>query len=386
MASPSKPPSIPQIWTRDFSLIFVAHVVFSSAFCVLVPTLPIYLLNVGSTEVQIGVLIGSLGIASLLARPFIGRALVRVSEKSFMMTGALLFAFGAVGYLFVVSFWGLFMIRVIQGLAAAFLYTAAITGVANRCPESRLGQSLSYYYAAFNVAFALTPSFGMFLINNYGFTPLFLVCTGLTLCSLAIMTRLGRRSVHPPVEGRIEKVPLLSRKALPTAIMALIGSMNWGALTAFFPLYALSCGVADPGLFFTTFAITNVSVRALGAKILDVYGRERLILPSLSTSILAMVLLLFSKTLPLFIGVAALWGIGHALLFPALAATTLERTKSSPGPAMATFSAFDELGTSLGAVISGILLRLSGYPAVFLCLVFAGLFNAAYFHFFVRRK
>jgi MFS family permease len=379
-------PSTPKIWTRDFSLIFLAHVVFSSAFCVLVPTLPIYLLNIGSTEVQIGVLIGSLGIASLVVRPFIGRALVRVSEKTFMMAGALLFALGAVGYLLAVSFWGLLMIRMIQGLGSAFLYTAAITGVANRCPESRLGQSLSYYYAAFNIAFALTPSFGMFLINNYGFTLLFLVCIGLTLCSLAIMTRLGRRSVHRPVDREMERAPLLSRKALPTAIMALISSMNWGALTAFFPLYALSCGVANPGLFFTAFAITNVSVRALGAKILDLYGRERLILPSLGTSILAMVFLLFSKTLPMFVAVGALWGIGHALLFPALAATTLERTGSSPGPAMATFSAFDELGTSLGAVISGILLRLSGYPAVFLCLVFAGLLNVTYFHFFVRRK
>jgi len=53
---------------------------------------------------------------------------------------------------------------------------------------------------------------------------------------------------------------------------------------------------------------------------------------------------------------------------------------------MGTFSAFDEFGTSLGSIVSGIILRLSGYPAMFLSLVLFGILNVMYFHFFVRRK
>jgi len=155
-------PSAQQIWTRNFLLIFFAHIVFSSAYCILIPTLPIYFLGIGSTEVQIGVLIGTLGIASLVIRPFIGRALVRVSEKSFMMAGALLFGLGSVGYLCAFSFWILFLMRIVQGFGSAFIYTAAVTYVARTSPETRLGQSLSYYYVAFNVAFAVTPSLGCF--------------------------------------------------------------------------------------------------------------------------------------------------------------------------------------------------------------------------------
>ena len=379
-------PSAQQIWTRNFLLIFFAHIVFSSAFCILIPTLPIYFSGIGSTEVQIGVLIGTLGIASLVIRPFIGRALLRVSEKSFMMAGALLFGLGSVGYLCAFSFWILFLMRIVQGLGSAFIYTAAVTWVARTSPETRLGQSLSYYYAAFNVAFAVTPSLGMFLINAYNFTLLFVVCAGLSVCSLFITTKLGRGQVDPPPNVEVKKAPLLSREAMPTAVVALISAMNWGALTAFFPLYALSCGVANPGLFFSAFAITIVSGRALGARILDLHSRERVILPCLIASILAMVILLFSRTLPLFIVAAVVWGIGHALLFPALAAYTLDRTGSSRGPAMGTFSAFDEFGTSLGSIISGIILRLSGYPAMFLCLALFGILNVMYFHFFVRRK
>jgi MFS family permease len=303
-----------------------------------------------------------------------------------MTVGALLFGLGSVGYLCSFSFWILFLMRIVQGFGSAFIYTAAVTYVARTSPETRLGQTLSYYYVAFNVAFAVTPSLGMFLINTYNFTLLFFICAGLAVCSLLISTKLGQGQVDPLPHGGIEKAPLLSREAIPTAVVALISDMNWGALTAFFPLYALSCGVTNPGLFFSAFAITVVSGRALGARFLDRHSREKVILSCLITSVLAMIILLFSRTLPLFMLTAVVWGMGHALLFPALTAHTLDRTGSSRGPAMGTFSALDELGMSLGSIISGIILRLSGYPAMFLSLVLFGILNVIYFHFFVRRR
>ena len=340
----------------------------------------------GSTEVQIGILIGISGIASLIVRPFIGRALVKASEKSFMIAGGLLFAIGSVGYIFASSFWLLLMVRIIQGVGSALFYTAAVTRVANTSPVSRLGQSLAYYYLAFNVAFALVPSFGTFLINSYSFTVLFLVCTGLTLGYLCIAGKLGRKRVGPSTQEDGKRGPLISREALPTAVVAMICSMHWGALTAFFPLYALTHGVSNPGLFFSAFAVMIISGRALGGRILDLHSRDRVILPSLTTFIIAMIILFFSKTLPMFIVVALVWGVGHAFVFPALAACTLDRTDSSPGPAMATFSALDELGTGLGSVIAGIILRLSGYPMMFVCLAFISVLNVAYFYFFVGKR
>jgi len=375
-----------EIWTRDFSLIFIAQVVFSSALCILIPTLPIYLSKGGSTEVQIGILIGTSGIASLLVRPFVGRALLKISEKSFLVVGALLFAVGSVGYIFAVSFWLLLMVRIIQGVGSAFIFTAAVTWVANTSPVNRLGQSLSYYYLAFNIAFAIIPSLGMFLINAYSFNVLFLVSTGLTLGYLCVTAKLRQRPVDPLTQEDMKEGPLVSREALPTAVAAMISSMHWGALTAFFSLYALSHGVSNPGLFFSAFAVMIILGRALGGRILDLHSRDRVILPCLTTVIIAMIILVFSKTLPMFIVAGLVWGAGHAFVFPALAAYTLERTGSSPGPAMATFSALDELGTGLGSVAAGIILRLSGYPMMFLFLAFIGMLNIVYFYFFVRRK
>jgi MFS family permease len=179
---------------------------------------------------------------------------------------------------------------------------------------------------------------------------------------------------------------LLSRKAVSPSIISSLSLFIWGALTAFFPLYAVDQGVTNPGLFFTTMAIMLILGRALGGKLLDLYSREKIILPCLTTYIISMVILSFSKTLPMFILVAVIWGIGHAFLIPSLVVYTLERVGSSPGPAMGTFTAITDLGVSLGPVIMGIIIHTAGYPMMFLCLALTGVINLSYFYFFVRKK
>jgi MFS family permease len=91
--------TIPKILTRDFILVFLAQFAFISVFHILIPTLPIYLSRLGSTEEEIGVLIGIFFFSSLVLRPFIGRALLKTPEKTFMIVGALLFALTSIAYL-----------------------------------------------------------------------------------------------------------------------------------------------------------------------------------------------------------------------------------------------------------------------------------------------
>jgi MFS family permease len=375
-----------KILTRDFVLCFFGQFTFTSVFHILIPTLPIYLSRLGSTEVEIGILIGILGISSLVFRPFIGRALLKIPERNFMIAGAFLSALTSIAYLLASPFWPILMVRVLQGIGIAFFYTASVTLIANITPEAHRGQSLSYFYLAFNTSLALAPSFGMFLINTFSFTPLFLVCLGLSLCSLFLTTRLGKRQVEPLENLSNQDESFLSREALPPAIMTFFAHIIWGALTAFFPLYALNQGVANPGFFFAAYAIVLILGRALGGKILDLYSREKVILPCLFTYIISMTILAFSKTLPMFIIVAVIWGIGNAFLMPSLVAYALDRAGSSRGPAMGTFTAIGDLGIGLGPVIMGIILRLTSYPTMFLCLALTGIINLNYFYFFVRKK
>jgi MFS family permease len=374
-----------KILTRDFVLTFFAQFSFSFVFCILIPTLPIYLSKSGAKEAEIGILVGIFSVSSLILRPFVGRALLKISEKKFMMAGALLYALSSIAYLLAPPFWPLFIVRVLQGMALAFFSTASFTLVAHITPEGHRGQIISYYYLSINIAFALAPYFGMLLVNRFNFSLLFLVCAGLSFCSLFITTKIGK--VEPVSSERTTTDrSFLSRKALPPAIMAFMTNIIWGALTAFFPLYALSHGVSNPGLFFAAFAIVLILGRGLGGKILDIYNREKVMFPCLFTYLISMPLLAFSTTLPMFILVAVIWGIGNAFLYPSLLAYALDQVDSSRGPAMGTFTAIADLGSGMGSVIMGIILQLTSYPIMFLCLALTGLINLLYFYYFVRKK
>ncbi|MGA2518919.1 MAG: MFS transporter [Thermodesulfobacteriota bacterium] len=379
-----------KILTRDFVLCFFAQFTFSSVFYILIPTLPIYLSRLGAKEAEIGVLIGVFSVSSLIFRPIVGKALAKIPERSFMIAGALFFTSSSVAYLFAPPFWPLLAVRAFHGVGLAFFSTASFTLLANITPETIRGRIISYFYLSINFAFGFAPYFGMLLINRFdfpfNFKFLFLGCTGLSLCCLLITLKLGKIRRLPVEDPFSKKQSFLSLEALPPAIIASIITITWGAMTAFFPLYALRKGVDNPGLFFAAFAVTLILVRSLGGKILDVYPREKVILPCLFNLIISMPILAFSSTLPMFILVAIIWGVGSAFLYPCLLAYTLDRAGSARGPAMGTFTALTDLGAGMGAVMMGIILQLTSYPVMFLCLALTGIINFFYFYFAVRKK
>jgi MFS family permease len=377
--------TIRKILTRDFILCFFAQFTFTFVFFNLIPTLPIYLSRLGSTEAEIGVLIGVSAASSLVVRLFVGRALLKTPEKTFMIAGLLIVTFTSATYLLAPPFWPFLIVRVSQGIGFALFSTASFTLIAHISSKAHRGQSLGYFTLSFTIAGALAPPLGMFLINRFGFPVLFLVCSGLSLCSLLITHQLGRRQVVPLQDSSIEDGLLLSRGAISPSIIGFFSFFIWGALTAFFPLFAIGHGVTNPGFFFSTTAIVLILSRSLGGKILDLHSREKVILPCLMPYIISMVILAFSKTQPMFILVAVIYGIGPAFLTPALLAYALDRG-GAPGPTMGTFHAITDLGISLGPMIMGFVIDLASYPIMFLCLALMGIVDLIYFYFFVRKK
>jgi MFS family permease len=101
---------------------------------------------------------------------------------------------------------------------------------------------------------------------------------------------------------------------------------------------------------------------------------------------LAMILLSISKTLFMFILAGLLWGTGCAFFFPAMMAYAFDYAGSSGGPAVGTYRAVADLGTALGPAVMGIIVSLTGYPVMFLCLAFTCLINLSYFQFYLRKR
>jgi MFS family permease len=376
------------VFTRDFVLVLFAFFAFMAAFYALIPTLPIYFSQLGSNERLVGMLVGITGVASLVSRLLVGGFLRKYSEKRAMIFGAVLFSLTLPATILFRSFWPLFAVRIFQGIAFASMHTAAITYVINIIPADYRGQGLAYFMLVPNLAMALVAPSSMFVINQYGSTVFFLSCTGLTVCALLLS---WKEREHKTVAAPEQSAPAASIflpewKVIVPGLANFLQMFVYGALTAFIPLYALRCGITNPGLFFTATAVAMITGRVFGGKILDTYNKEKIILVLILISMIAIVILSFSKTLPLFILVGLLWGVGAAFFMPACMAYALEFAGSSSGAAVGTFQALVDLGMALGPVIMGLIIPITGYPMMFLCLAFIYLIDMCYFQFYVRKR
>jgi predicted MFS family arabinose efflux permease len=378
--------TVPKILGPGFLLSFLAQFTFSSVFCLLIPAIPIYLLGFGAKEGEIGFLIGVFSVSSLILRPFVGKALLTIPERDFMVAGTLLYAISCLAYLIAPPFWPLLIVRAVHGIGLAFFATASFTLLARMLPEAHRGRLISYYFLSFNLAFALGPYLGMILINSFNFSILFLVCTGLSLCSFFLTLKLGKRESLASDQKSQKTQSFLSRGAVPPAIIAFMLNFIWGSIAAFFPLYALKHGVSNPGIFFVFLAATLMLGRVLGGRILDVYDRKKVVTFCLSIIIIALIILPFANSLGMFILIAAMLGTGWAFLYPFLTIHVIENAGLERGPAMGTFTALADLGSGLGPMLMGLVLEKFSYPVMFGCLILTGILNLFYFYWALAKK
>ncbi len=379
--------SIRNIITRDFLLGFFTFFSFLFAYFALIPTLPVYLARLGSKAEEIGFLVGIYSVASLFSRFLAGAALSKYSEKSLMMFAALLFAVTFPACIILRPFWPFLGVRLFQGVTYACLDTAVFAWLFRSAPPAYRGRLLGYFMLAPGFAMVLAPSFGMFLVNRFNFAVLFLWSMGLSLCALLFSGALKGQGI----EKRETEIPtnnssFLEHRVIVPGIVAFFYNFVLGSIIAFFSLYAIECGVANPGYFFSAAALTTIAGRCLGGKILDTWGNEKIILVFTVGSMAAMVLLFFSRTLPLFILAGLLWGGGAAFMFPVSMAYALDYAGSSAGTAVGTFRALMDFGVAIGPMAMGLIIPYTGYPVMFLCLAFICLVNLCYFQFYVRKK
>lgn len=376
------------LFTRNFILVFVAFFAFVAANHAFMPALPIYLAKLGSSEKEVGVLAGIIGMAALVSRFFVGGALTRYSEKNIMIFGAGLFGLTFLAAIVLRPFWPFFAMRVFQGIALASLQTAALAYIIKIVPVTHRASGIAYFMLAPNFAMALAAPSGIFLANQYGFTVFFLACVGLCVCSFFLSWSVkGQKTVVAFEESALSRNALLVEwKILVPALVNFLQIFVWGSLMTFIPLYGLQRGITNPGLFFTANAAMIIAGRIFGGRILDTCNKEKMILSFMLINTITLIVLSVSKTLPMFIFMGLLWGVAGSFFMPACMAYAFEYSGSSGGAAVGTFHAFVDLGMALGPAVTGLVLSRTGYPVMFLCLALICLVDSAYFQFFVRKR
>lgn len=146
------------VLTRDFILLFIASFLFLGSLYLLIPILPLYLVDVaGATTTQVGVLIGILTLASFVLRPFVGLKADVLGRKPFLVGGSAILIVSSLLYIPARSVWTLPFVLALNGVGIACFHTASLTFVGDIAPGSQRGKSQAWFQTSFNMAVMVAP-------------------------------------------------------------------------------------------------------------------------------------------------------------------------------------------------------------------------------------
>ncbi len=357
-----------RLWTKNYIMLTITALLLFSGFYLLMPTLPMFIKQLGGSESQVGFIIGVFTISAVILRPIVGGLMDRYGRRVFIISGLLFFAITMYFYDWVTGIIFLVVLRIFHGISWAIATTSIGTAVTDVIPQSRRGEGMGWYGLAMTLGMALGPIVGLWVAKSFSFHYLFLLCTALAI--IAFILAFGTKI--PAVQYTSKKpISFFEKTVLPIAIVTFFLSLTFGGITTFLPLFATKIQV-NAGTFFLVYAITLIIIRPLAGKISDKHGEGIIIVPALVTMIIALLVLTLTKGIVGLVIAAILYGIGFGSAQPALQVATIRLAPPEKrGVANATFFTAFDLGIGLGSIILGFVSQLMGYQMLFIvCAVF----------------
>ena len=171
----------------NFSLVTLGNFFFFCNFSSFF-LLPLYIQDLGGDSANIGFIMGSFGITSLGFIPLVSYLIDRFGRRRFMILGALLMFLGSISFLVIDELSFLFyLFRIIQGIGFAFFFTSASTAVSDYVPLERRAQGLGIFSAFTIASYAIGPSVGEVLIDDFGYRIFFVYSSTFSLLALVLV-------------------------------------------------------------------------------------------------------------------------------------------------------------------------------------------------------
>ena len=369
-----------KIWTKDFTLIVIANFFIFAAFQMTLPTLPLFVQEIGASDRWIGIVVGIFTFSALLIRPTAGKMLDTKGRAPVFLTGLVIFVISmfslAASYTIAILLLVRIMLRAGWGLSS----TSSGTIATDLVPKERRGEGLGYYGLSGNIALAFGPALGLFLTDHISFTMLFSICgiLGFTALMLALNIRYkkGEKPEQDPKtkDTYVPRFDIVEKRALPAASLLFFITVTFGGIATFLPVYTFQKGFDSQYIqfYFVIYAAFLMLSRLFAGRLYDRKGIAVVFVPGSLSIIAAMIMLGFLPNPAYLFIAAALYGFGFGCVQPALQAWAVNRSENNRrGMANATyFSAFD-LGVGFGAMMYGFIAEAFGYSTIYFTSAFS---------------
>ena len=360
-------PSAPQrLLSGAFARVTIANFLFFLNFASFF-LLPLHVKGLGGSETTVGLVMGTSGMASILALPLIGMGIDRFGRRRFFVGGAVVMSAAALGYLFVRAIGpALFALRVVQGVSFAASFTAATTMAAELAVPARRAQALGVFGVSTLLTHAIGPAIGEEIVERFGFPALFVVAATCSMAAVPMLRGVRTRGAH-----HVETTPVpwgVSRLQWTVIVTMTLAGMGFGAVMTFVPTYVHAHELGRVALFYTPYAVAAILTRVVGGGISDSLGRRATVLPALAALALSIAALAWVGSVAALVAVGALFGAAQGVSYPTLHAFLVDLTPPAHlGRSQALFNGAFNLGVMSSAFVFGPVTDHLGHRAMFLC-------------------
>lgn len=377
------------LWTKGYVLdILINFLVYTVHFALMLWAAGMALVRWQVSVSAAGLASGIFIVGALLARLPAGRYIDWAGRRWMLLSGAGAFFLFLVSYLAADGFAVFLAVRFLHGVAFGVLSTAASTCAAALIPVKRMGSGIGYYTLGVTLASAAGPFIAMHCINAGAYEWVLYLSIGLAGVILGLSLWLCVPERRPSASERKElrrfaPDAFFAKPALPIAFVALLGGVCYSTVLSFLGAYASALGLSSVGgaYFFLCFAATSFVSRPLTGWMLDRYGGDAVVAPSLVLLVVSMLTIAEAGSDWQLLAGGFLLGAGYGTLTAACHALAVRSAgKAQLGVATSTYFVLLDLGIGVGPYFLGGLVSAYGFSMVYLAAAVIALFGMYFYY------
>jgi len=358
----------PAFWAM--ALANLCHTASFSAFFLL----PLYVLDHGGNQGDIGVVMGVFALASAVCRPWVAEMIDRIGRKRSYTLGSILMVISPFLYIFIQDPLGstypfFLLLRAIHGVGLAICFTAVFTFMADILPQDRLNEGIGMFGISGLIGIAIGPVVAEITLKHFGFFGLFITAGILAAIALLIHQPLQESHSERSTTQQTTFFGLFKReKFIVVGLLALLFGFGLAGTGGFVAPLAEERGLGFVSIYFFCYSGGAIAVRLVGSRLADQIGENRVLPYSIVLYMAGLFLLPFTYSQTMLCVAGALSGIGHGLLFPLLNTMAVrDEPAAIRGKATGIFTGGLDTGIFAGSLTLGYIGDWFGLNALFVC-------------------
>ncbi len=361
------------LYTPAFWAMAVANLCHTASFSAFF-LLPLFILDHGGNQGDVGVIMGVFAMASALCRPWVAEMIDRIGRKRSYTLGSLLMVVSPCLYILIQDPLGsgyplLLLLRAIHGIGLAICFTAVFTFMADILPQDRHNEGIGMFGISGLLGVAIGPVVAEATIEHFGFFGMFVTAAALAGVALLVHQHLQESG---PARSTIQQTTffgLLKReKFIVVGLLALLFGFGLAATGGFVAPLAAERNLGYISVYFFCYSGGAIAIRFVASRLADRLG-ENLILPySIVLYMVGLFLLPLTYNQATLCVAGILSGVGHGLLFPLLNTMAVrDEPATVRGKATGIFTGGIDTGIFAGSLFLGYIGDWFGLNVLFLC-------------------